>query len=129
MCGGTGLARQPRSISNLLRERRAKCMARSRCWWASTCTAKGAPIPNASAEELDWAKHHNSKGGSRDTDVNELAVTPNGSPLGRIAVTTVTPVANRPKASRSSRCESEVVTTVSDATAVLTLLWPDVAHA
>src|SRR6516225_2779496 len=49
-------------------------------------------------------RHHSSSGGSSDTEVKEFAVTPTGVPSGRTAVTTVTPVANRPKASRSSRC-------------------------
>ena len=46
-------------------------------------------------------RHQSSSGGSSDTEVKELAVTPTGSPSGRTAVTTVTPVANSPNASRS----------------------------
>ena len=43
---------------------------------------------------LAFARHQSSSGGSSDTEAKELAVTPTGVPSGRIAVTTVTPVAN-----------------------------------
>lgn len=49
--------------------------------------------------------HHKINGGSSETDANEFAVTPTGSPSGRRALTTVTPVAKALKASRSSRGE------------------------
>src|SRR5690606_13404183 len=43
------------------------------------------------------------KAGSKDTEAKELAVKPNGVPSSLQVVTTVTPVINDPKASRSSR--------------------------
>ena len=48
-------------------------------------------------------------GGSSDTDENEFAVKPIGAPASSSAVTTVTPVMNVPKASRSSRRFSNVM--------------------
>ena len=66
-------------------------------------TANGEPSAKALALGLAVFKHQSTNGGSSDTDVNEFAVTPTGSPLGFQAVTTVTPVANVPKASRSAR--------------------------
>jgi hypothetical protein len=41
---------------------------------------------------------HKAKGGSRETELNELIVTPTGFPELLTAVTTQTPVANCPKA-------------------------------
>src|SRR5580704_512989 len=110
MCGGCGLARQCWSTSNLSAVRRAKCTAISRCSWDSTCTAKAAPGPKATAPLLLFDRHHKSSGGSSDTELKEFAVMPTGSPSGRTAVITVTPVANSPKASRSCRCVKEVLT-------------------
>src|ERR1700716_3075846 len=54
-------------------------------------------------------RHQRINGGSSDTEVNELAVVPTGSPSARTAVSTVTPVANVPKTSRSSRAGADVV--------------------
>ena len=51
-------------------------------------------------------------GGDSDTDAKEFAVTPIGSPSGRRAVITVTPVAKVPKASRSSRGSIGLLTVV-----------------
>ena len=48
-------------------------------------------------------RHHSTSGGSRETEQNELAVTPATLPSGARAVTMVMPVANRPSASRRSR--------------------------
>ena len=70
----------------------------------------------AGAALLPPARHQSSSGGSSDTEVKELAVTPTGVASGRTAVTTVTPVANRPKASRSSRCEKALLKLFSCAT-------------
>lgn len=42
-------------------------------------------------------------GGSSETAVKELAVSPTGRPAASDVVTTVTPVVNRPSAFRSSR--------------------------
>src|SRR5579862_7642106 len=110
MCGGCGLARQCRSTSNLSAVRRAKWTAMSRCSCESTCTAKAAPGPKATAPLLLLERHHKSSGGSSDTELKEFAVMPTGSPSGRTAVITVTPVANSPNASRSCRCVKEVLT-------------------
>ncbi|ETY69902.1 hypothetical protein X964_02600 [Acinetobacter baumannii MDR_MMC4] len=44
-----------------------------------------------------------SKAGSKDTEAKEFAVKPSGVPSSLQVVTTVTPVINDPKASRSSR--------------------------
>ena len=43
----------------------------------------------------------NSNGGSRDTEVKELAVKPLGVPFSCLVVTKVTPVAKEPKALRN----------------------------
>jgi hypothetical protein len=51
-------------------------------------------------EPADKAKLHNTKGGSKDTELKELAVKPTKAPSGARAVTMVTPVANRPNARR-----------------------------
>src|SRR5215469_7578532 len=77
------------------------------------CTAKDAPCMKAGAALLPAARHHSSSGGSSDTEVKEFAVTPTGSPSGRTAVTTVTPVANSPNASRRSRCVNELLKRVT----------------
>ena len=74
----------------------------------STCTAKAAPGAKADRLLLLFVRHHSSSGGSSDTELKEFAVTPTGSPSGRTAVTTVTPVANSPKASRSCRWLNEL---------------------
>jgi len=55
------------------------------------------------------ARHHSSSGGASETEVKEFAVTPTGVPSGRTPVTTVTPVANRPNASRNPRCVRAVL--------------------
>src|ERR1700676_1277692 len=49
-----------------------------------------------------WLTQIRISGGSSDTDVNELAVMPCTQPGARSAVTTVTPVANCPRARRNS---------------------------
>src|SRR5690348_6207311 len=48
---------------------------------------------------------HSTSGGSSDTELNELAVSPTRSPAALRAVTMVTPVANMPSALRNSREE------------------------
>ena len=48
---------------------------------------------------------HNTNGGERDTELNELAVRPTNPPCSSRAVMMVTPVAKLPKASRNSRVE------------------------
>src|SRR5579863_3178539 len=81
----------------------------SRCSCESTCTAKGAPAANATAPLLLLVRHHSSSGGSSETELKELTVMPTGSPSGRTAVTTVTPVAKTAKASRNCRCVKELL--------------------
>src|SRR3546814_12570651 len=50
-----------------------------------------------------FAIQTSSKGGSSDTEVKLFAVSPTGVPSGQTAVTTVTPVAKQPSASRKVR--------------------------
>ena len=50
------------------------------------------------------ARLHSTSGGLSETELNELAVRPTSVPSGARAVTTVTPVAKLPSASRNSRC-------------------------
>lgn len=45
---------------------------------------------------------HNTSGGSKETELKELAVNPIRAPVGVRAVIIVTPVANAPNASRNS---------------------------
>src|SRR6218665_297156 len=51
------------------------------------------------------ARLHSTSGGSSDTELKELAVSPTHLPPALRAVTLVTPVANMPRASRNSRGE------------------------
>src|SRR6218665_2453425 len=51
------------------------------------------------------ARLHSTSGGSSDTELKELAVSPTNLPAALRAVTMVTPVANMPRASRNSRGE------------------------
>ena len=90
----------------------AKRNATSCCAAVRTCTAKFAPSTKACTLGLSRAMHHNASGGDNDTDAKEFAVTPIGSPSGRRAVITVTPVAKVPKASRSSRGSIGLLTVV-----------------
>ena len=67
-------------------------------------------IPNHPSSEMwpcvlrDLSTHTSAMGGSRETDVTPFAVIPCISPSDCIEVMMVTPVANRPQASRYSRC-------------------------
>jgi len=58
-------------------------------------------LRNASIERAACARLHNTSGGDSDTELNELAVSPTSSPVGRRAVTMVTPVAKVPSAARN----------------------------
>ncbi len=55
---------------------------------------------NASREREFADRLHSTSGGSSETELNELTVSPSGLPSGPVAVTTVTPVAKRPSAVR-----------------------------
>ena len=56
-------------------------------------------------DPADLARLHSTKGGDKDTELKELAVSPTKAPAALHAVTIVTPVANIPKAWRNSACE------------------------
>src|SRR5690625_1254020 len=60
------------------------------------------------------------RGGSSDTEVKQFAVNPRGVPSGSYAVTTVTPVRNVPKRSRSCRA-SELSAYVSATSSVIVM--------
>ena len=57
-------------------------------------------LQKAFIEEDDFASDQSTSGGSSDTELKLLAVTPMGSPVSDIVVTIVTPVAKVPKAAR-----------------------------
>src|SRR5450432_2762569 len=63
-------------------------------------------------EHRSWRQTRTS-GGSRETDVNELTVTPTGVPSDRSEVTIVTPVAKRLQAPRKSQVLQTRVCVVS----------------
>src|SRR5438105_428680 len=71
----------------------ADCRARWSWSAPSTFTAKCVAAVNTGVLDAVLAGHHSTSGGSRDTDVNEFAVMPTGSPSGPAQVTMVTPVA------------------------------------
>ena len=81
----------------------AKRRDRSSCASASTFTAKWLPWLKAATLGLDARSDHSTSGGSSDSELNELAVSPTRSPLASSVVMMVTPVANRPSAWRSVR--------------------------
>src|SRR5919112_3446260 len=87
--------------------RPAKCQAVSSCSVDRTLTAKGAPsryrLALDSRVTVTWHS-----GGSSETAVNALTVAPCGTPSSFAQVTTVTPVANRPKALRRVRESSGI---------------------
>lgn len=56
-------------------------------------------------EPAERARLQSTSGGVSETELNELAVSPTNFPWASRAVTTVTPVANMPKASRNSVAE------------------------
>src|ERR1700722_790551 len=64
------------------------------CWpICSTLTAKCAADANIATLPALFAMQTKSRGGSRETDVNEFAVSSIGVPSAVVAVTIVTPVA------------------------------------
>jgi len=82
--------------------RRAKPADRCSCPAASTFTTD-APCPRmARSVRLPRSKQTRMSGGSSDSEVTALAVVPTGAPSAPIDVTTVTPVAKWPMASRNS---------------------------
>jgi hypothetical protein len=66
-------------------------------------TAK-TPAASSHGRLLDFRSTQiNASGGSSDTEVKELAVSPTLRPSAQTVVTTVTPVVKHPKASRNAR--------------------------
>ena len=63
-------------------------------------------VLNAGMDDAVYISDHSTKGGVSDAELNELIVSPNLLPSGASAVTTATPVAKRPSASRKSRSEN-----------------------
>src|SRR3989338_3112787 len=76
---------------------------RDRCSWsaASTLTANRAAALMVLWNSACKPTQTKRSGGSSETDESALAVIPAGRPLGSSAVTTVTPVANRPSSCRN----------------------------
>ena len=65
--------------------------------------AKCDALVSASALAASLCTQTRSSGGSRETEVKLFTVSPAGVPVGSRQVTTVTPVAKQPSASRSVR--------------------------
>jgi hypothetical protein len=63
-------------------------------------------LSNTARDGEDRPRLHSTSGGSSDTEAKELMVTPTGTPSALRAVTTATPVANSPSASRRERLSS-----------------------
>src|SRR5687768_8779576 len=79
------------------------------CWpVCSTLTAKWFAEVRAAAHAAILWTQTSSSGGSSDTEVKLLAVIPNGRPCESKQVTTVTPVAKQPSASRRVRWSDPV---------------------
>src|SRR6218665_45855 len=79
----------------------------ARAFWsaASTWMAECEPLAKTGMVLAPCARLHSTSGGSSDTELKELAVSPTNLPAELRAVTMVTPVANMPRASRNSRGE------------------------
>src|SRR5260221_337820 len=73
--------------------------------WSSArmLTAKRSALKNAGCEWLLTAWLQRTSGGSSDTELNELAVTPWNPPSSSVVVTTVTPVTKLPSTRRRLR--------------------------
>jgi hypothetical protein len=78
------------------------------CVLASTLMAWHGAAQNDGRLAEVRARLHTTSGGASDTEASELMVTPTGFPSAPPAVTTVTPVANCPSASRNARCAGGV---------------------
>jgi len=63
-------------------------------------------VLNTGSEPAVRARLHSTSGGSIETELKELAVSPTRSPDAVRAVTMVTPVANMPRLDRNSRGEN-----------------------
>ena len=68
----------------------------------SMLTANPAQARNASRPSTSCPTQTSTSGGSSETDVNEFAVNPCGTPAASRVVTTVTPVTKQPSACRSA---------------------------
>src|SRR5215211_4244324 len=80
-------------------------LAKPSCRRASTLTAK-RPVRRRRDQVSELREGQNdTRGGSSETEVSELTISPAGSPSGA-AVTKATPVANMPSASRNERVSS-----------------------
>ena len=74
------------------------------CWpMCRTLMAKCSARRNRSRFDELRARQNRIRGGSSDTEEKELAVSPTGRPCSSRVVTTVTPVAKQPRASRRVR--------------------------
>ena len=75
----------------------------SSCWPAARMLTQKKPARCMSGQARDvFAGQNITSGGDSDTELNDWHVIPTGSPW-LIEVTTVTPVANRPRTSRKRR--------------------------
>jgi len=72
-------------------------------------TAKQSFAVNASMVRELLSKLQSTRGGVKDTALNELTVSPTGVPSACVVVTIVTPVANSDKAARSASALAEGV--------------------
>src|SRR5688572_28428521 len=81
----------------------AKRAERSPWSSASTLIAKTGLSRNAARDLLAVRKLHSTKGGSSDTELNELHVNPTGWPCASRVVMMATPVGKQPSARRNSR--------------------------
>jgi len=73
------------------------------------CTAKQSFAVNASMVRELLSKLQSTRGGAKETALNELTVSPTGVPSACVVVTIVTPVANSDKAARSASALAEGV--------------------
>src|SRR5450631_4005297 len=102
--------------------RRAKFLDSCCCGAASTFTTN-APCPRIAARvRLPRSKQTRTSGGSSDSEVTALAVVPTGWPSASTDVTTVTPVAKRPIASRNSAADTPGAAATSVALAAVSVV-------
>ncbi|MNP25563.1 hypothetical protein D3C76_1183770 [compost metagenome] len=90
----------------------AKLLDRSIWSAARTFTAKWLAASNTARLLERLSRLQRISGGSRDTELKLLAVTPTRLPCGSAAVTTVTPVAKLPRARRKARLSKAVAVAV-----------------
>src|SRR5439155_19379434 len=84
----------------------AKRRDRSTCDSDSTLIAKCVACTKAPTLVLARRSDHSTSGGSSDSALKELAVSPTGAPPPSVQLTMVTPVVKRPSAARSACGES-----------------------